>query len=152
MAITPEGCASSDPLDCEKLRGEFFDYNASSTYSPNLVNVSIPIYGLGLEANLGYTGRGRFGFDDIILGWQGSGGPVVRNQTVAGMATKDFYIGLFGLTSRATNFTNYDNPFPSVMQSLRNQTLIPSLSWAYTAGNQYRKSTFYVLAHLECKL
>jgi hypothetical protein len=140
FAVTPEGCTSGDSLDCKKLRGEFFNYNESSTYSPNLVNKSSSIYGLGLESSLGYTGRGRFGFDDITLGWQGSGGPIIRNHTVAGIATKEFFMGLLGLTPRATNFTNYNNPFPSIMQSLRNQTLIPSSSWGYTAGNQYRKS------------
>ncbi|KAK0101065.1 hypothetical protein ONS95_012947 [Cadophora gregata] len=47
-------------------------------------------------------------------------------------------MGLFGLTARPSNFTSFDNPVPSYMENLRNQSMIPSLSWGYTAGNQYR--------------
>ncbi|RDL35259.1 uncharacterized protein BP5553_07190 [Venustampulla echinocandica] len=141
-AVTPEGCVSGDPVDCQKLRGEFYNYKESSTYAPNLANVSSSIYGLDLEAGLGYTGKGRYGFDDIGLGWQGSGGPTLHNQTIAGIATKDFFLGLFGLNPRPSNFTNYNHPIPSFMQALQNQSMIPSLSWAYTAGNQYRPGQF----------
>jgi hypothetical protein len=138
-AVTPEGCVSGDPIECQMQRGEFYNYNQSSTYTPNLSNVSSSIYGLDLESSLGYSGRGRYGFDDITLGWQGSGGPTLKNQTVAGIATKTFFMGLFGLTPRPSNFTNFNNPIPSFMQNIRNQSMIPSISWAYTAGNQYRE-------------
>lgn len=37
-----------------------------------------------------------------------------------------------------TNFTNFVEPQPSWMQSLENTSAIPSLSYGYTAGNQYR--------------
>lgn len=47
-------------------------------------------------------------------------------------------MGLLGLTPRSSNFTSFNNPIPSFMQSLQEQSLIPSVSWSYTAGNQYR--------------
>lgn len=74
----------------------------------------------------------------MTLGWQGSGDPTLDNQTIAAFEDKDFYLGLFGISPRASNFTNFDDPIPSYMQNLRNKSLIPSLSWSYTAGNQYR--------------
>ena len=49
-----------------------------------------------------------------------------------------FYFGVFGLNPRPTNFTDYNDPAPSYMSNLKAQNLIPSLSWSYTAGNQYR--------------
>lgn len=55
-----------------------------------------------------------------------------------GIATKDFYLGNFGLGPKPTNFTTFNNPQGSFLWSLRNQSLIPSLSWGYTAGNPYR--------------
>ena len=139
-AIALEGCQSQlgDPTGCESLRGEFYNYSASSTWDSNLSNASTNIYALGLESSLNYTGNGRYGFDDITLGYIGSGGPTLKNQTIAGIATKSFFMGLFGLTPRSSNFTSLNNPTPSFMQNLRNQSMIPSLSWAYTAGNQYR--------------
>lgn len=46
--------------------------------------------------------------------------------------------GLIGLNPRPTNFTNFTDPVPSFLSTLKNRSMIPSLSWAYTAGNQYR--------------
>ena len=55
-----------------------------------------------------------------------------------GIATKDFYLGIFALGPKPTNFTSFDDPQPSYMWSLKNQSLIPSLSWGYTAGAPYQ--------------
>lgn len=137
--VVPEGCTSSDPPNCSMLRGGEFHLNQSTSWVQNIANVSSNIYYLGLESTLGYEGAGEYGFEKITLGWQGSGGPTLANQTIAGIATKDFYLGLFGLTPRPSNFTNFDDPIPSYLQNLRNQSLIPSTSWSYTAGNQYRE-------------
>lgn len=107
--------------------------------------MSTPIYDLGFESNLGYSGKGRYGFDDTTLGFQGGGGPSLKNQTLAGVAAKDFYMGIFGLTPRPSGFTADNITVPSFMENLKNQSLIPSLSWAYTAGNQYRKFSSFCL-------
>ncbi|KAE9375809.1 acid protease [Stipitochalara longipes BDJ] len=136
--VATEGCQTGDPSDCHTLRGELYDYNTSSTWDPNLSSLSSDIYPLELEVALNYTGNGRYGFDDITLGYVGSGGLAVKNQSIAGIATKSYFMGLFGLTPRSQNFTNFNNPIPSFMQSLQSEQQIPSLSWSYTAGNQYR--------------
>jgi hypothetical protein len=136
-AIDPQGCQPGDLTNCQTLRGELYNYNASSSWDPNLSNTTTDIYPLELEAALGYTGKGRYGFDDVTLGYIGSGGLTLKNQSITTVATKSFFMGLFGLTPRSKNFTNFNDPIPSFMQSLRNQSKIPSLSWGYTAGNQY---------------
>ena len=120
-------------------RGGRYDYNASSSWVPNLASASNQIYFLTLESNLGYDGKGRYGFDDITLGSQGEGGASLKNQTVAGIATKQYYMGLFGLAPRPTNFSSDGTAVPSFMENLRSQGEIPSVSWGYTAGNQYRE-------------
>jgi hypothetical protein len=97
---------------------------------------------LEVEVRLGFDSKGEYGFDDITLGYQGSGGPFLSNQTVGGFAAKDFYLSLFGLTPRPTNFSTYDYPIPSFMENLRTNNMIPSTSWSYTAGNQYRTYRF----------
>ena len=97
------------------------------------------IYGLVLESNLGYTGNGEFGFDTVALGWQGSGGPNLTHQIVGGIADTDFFLGIFGLTPRPTNFTTFNDPKPSYLHNLKNQSQIPSESWGYTAGAYYSK-------------
>lgn len=131
--VVPEGCTSDGPSNCDGLRGQEFNVNKSSTWRFN------NYYELLLESNLGYTGTGEFGFDTVGLGWQGSGGPVLDSQVVAGIASQDFWLGSFGLTPRPTNFTDFNDPQQSFMQTLKNKSMIPSLSWAYTAGAPYSK-------------
>jgi hypothetical protein len=55
---------------------------------------------------------------------------------VAGIVSEDFYLGSLALNPRPNNFTNYNDPIPSLLQTLRNSTTpIPSTSWSYTAGS-----------------
>ncbi|KAL8946002.1 MAG: hypothetical protein Q9222_007543 [Ikaeria aurantiellina] len=139
LPVAPQGCISSDPSNCAQLRGGLFDANQSTTWVSNILSPNkTDTFALGLETNLGYSANGKFGFDTVALGWQGSGGPSLEEQIVGGIATKDFYLGLFGLNPRPSNFSTFSDRVPSYMSNLKNQSLIPSLSWAYTAGNQYR--------------
>lgn len=46
---------------------------------------SIGLYELGLEANLNYTGNGKYGFETIGLEIQNSGGIILSHQIVAGL-------------------------------------------------------------------
>lgn len=48
--------------------------------------------------------------------------------------------GMFGLGPKPTNFSDFNDPQPSFLWSLRNQSLIPSLSFSYSAGAFYQKS------------
>ncbi|KAH6675062.1 aspartic peptidase domain-containing protein [Halenospora varia] len=136
--VLPQGCIATDPTDCANLRGGEFKLNESSTWVKNTANLSTDIYPFLVGEQLGYTGKARLGFDDLTLDWAGAGGPSLKNQTIAGIATKDSYLGVLGLAPRASNFTSFNNPIPSLMQNLKNQSLIPSTSYGYTAGNQYR--------------
>jgi len=88
---------------------------------------------------LGLDDEANYGFDTVTLGWQGSGLPTVQHSTIANMATFDFWLGTFGINPQPANFTTYTDPQPSFMTQLKNNNTIPSLSWGYTAGNQYRK-------------
>jgi hypothetical protein len=64
--------------------------------------------------------------------------PSLSDQVVGGISTKDFFLGLFGVNPAATNFPDNTNPVSSYLSNLKAQNIIPSLSYAYTAGNQYR--------------
>ena len=136
-AVVPQGCIASDPPACATLRGGQFVPSQSSTWNYNNASVN-GTFTLGLETNLGYSGNGDYGYDTVVLGYQGGNGPSLPQQTIAGIATKEFYLGVFGLNPRSTNFSTFDDPIPSYMATLKNRSMIPSLSWAYTAGNQYR--------------
>ncbi|KAF3153723.1 hypothetical protein EYR41_005663 [Orbilia oligospora] len=139
MVVLPEGCMSSkDTSTCPKLRGFTFKINESTTWENNTLYSSTSIYELGVEKRLGFEGNAIFGYDNMVLGWLGSDGPNTSNQSIAGIATKDFFLGVLGLNPRPTNFSTFNNPVPSLLQNLRDAQKIPSLSWGYTAGNRYR--------------
>ncbi|OCK83868.1 acid protease [Lepidopterella palustris CBS 459.81] len=137
----PEGCIASDPSNCGSLRGVYpfngaqssgFQYNQSSTWK------LIGLYDLILENQLNYTGNGLYGLDNVGLELQNSGGLNLTGQVVAGIATKDFYLGIFGIGPKPSNFSNFQYPQPSFMHTLKDENKIPSLSYGYTAGASYR--------------
>lgn len=139
ITIGPNGC---DPLSafgdsCPDSRGGLFYANESLTYIKN------SIFNLGININLGLDEAANAGFDTITLGWQGSGGPTVEHSTVFSLDLQTYWLGIFGLNPAPTNFTTFTDPQPSFMQQLVNNNTIPSLSYGYTAGNQYRLNGVY---------
>ena len=85
------------------------------------------------------TGNGDYGFDTVGLEIENSGGLTFPHQVVAGIATKDYYLGQFGLGPKSSNFTTFEDPIPSYMRNLTDQNMITSLSFGYTAGAKYRE-------------
>ena len=69
----------------------------------------------------------------------GSGGPAVNNTVVTGVATKDFFLGQLGLTSRPVNISDFNHQYSSPLSSLFEDQKIPSLTWSYTAGAPYKQ-------------
>lgn len=137
LTVSAGGCPSVYPADCANQRGFLFLPNESLTWVPN------SIFEVGIEQNLGLDTTGNVGFDTVTLGWQGSGGPSVDHSTVFNLNTPIYWIGAFGLNPLPTNFTTLNDPQPSFMQQLVNNNSIPSLTYGYTAGNQYRLNKVY---------
>ena len=141
--VIPQGCIKANPglPDCASRRGQLFLSNQSSTWSTwRLANRGLFDLVTYHEGLLGLTGNAFYGFDTVRLG--GSIHPelpTLSNQLIAGIGTKDFWIGSLGLSPLAFNFSNFNNPVPSLLGSLRARDLIPSTSWAYTAGAAYRQ-------------
>ena len=131
--VLPSGCDDLSSNCTSDARGVFFDPTHSSTW-----NASAD-YTLNTEQNLGWNDSGSYGVDTLALGiTNATGGPTLLSQAVVGIATTDFYLGVFGMNPQPINLTNFSNPHDSSLTSMKNQNLIPSLSWAYTAGAPYR--------------
>ncbi|KAK5681875.1 hypothetical protein LTS10_006408 [Elasticomyces elasticus] len=140
-AVIPEGCTIANPSipNCSNERGYLFTSNQSSSWSiSRLQNGGLYELDLFEERFLGLSGNAYYGFDTIQLGIEGSGLSVLQDQLVAGIATNDFWLGSLGLSPIPFNFTTLNEPLPTLLSTLRNQTLIGSTSWAYTAGASYR--------------
>ena len=147
---TEGGCLETDPPGCAQARGGLFSTNSSTTWQDN------GLYGLGIEQNLddylSIYEAGDFGFDAMGLGLAGSSGVRFDSQTIAALATKDFYLGHLGLTNHRTNFTTFDNGEVSFLVSMKASGNIPSLSYAYSAGAQYRKALTRIISPLQANL
>lgn len=59
------------------------------------------------------------------------------DQVIGTYTSTAYLIGMLGLNPASTNFTPEDQGNPSYMSTLKANDLIPSLSFGYTAGNQY---------------
>lgn len=133
--VLPQGCqAATDEEACAQSRGGLFDNATSTTFD------HIGIYDLWIERNLGYDGNAFYGYDVVGLGLNGQGGPTLKNTTVGALAVEDFYLGMFGVNPKPTNFTSMNEGSPSYITQLKEQDLIPGVSFGYTAGAKYRFS------------
>ena len=121
--------------ECSNERGDTVNLNESSSRK------EIGLFDLGLELNFGRNESGDYGLDSLALGLStATGGPMLDSQVVVGIETNRYRIGMFGLNQQPTNLSSFSDPYPSFLASLKAQNLIPSLSWAYTAGARYSKS------------
>lgn len=114
-----------------------FNYAESSTWEKK------NIYALNAEANLGYTGNsdnGAYGWENLTWATTGDDNITASHQVVAGIATKDFYLGSLGLAARPITWQDHSDSAPSLMTSLKTQGLLQSLSYGYTAGAFYSRS------------
>ena len=134
---------------CAESRGNIFHSNASKTW------IGQGNYSYNIELNLGpkFNIGGPYGLDTVALAeGNATGGPSLDGQVVATVATVLYYTGMFGLNNQPNNLSTVDNPHPSYLTSLKTKNLIPSLSWAYTAGAWYRKyKGFYFLTSVNCR-
>ena len=137
--IHPQGCTKDDPSDCQENRGSFFTSDNSSSWK------AIGLYQLGLqnEASLGYSGNASLGYDSVRFGIADASSTVIPNQVIEAIATKDFYNGFIGLNGNAVNISSTLNSSTSLLTSLSDLDIIPSRSWAYTAGASWADPPVY---------
>jgi hypothetical protein len=154
--IHPQGCTSNDPSTCPDLRGvEGYAGAKSSGYNPDASTneTLIGIYGLKLDGGPSgadisaiyggqYAGINASIYQDIIGLGQSSPSSLQLIEILASVPSKNIFMGEFGLGILPNNFGTGD--YPSFMTILPNCSMpIPSLSYGYTAGASYRKSTFH---------
>jgi hypothetical protein len=123
--------------DCETTRGRLYNQTTSSSWHQK------GYYRLWIEKWLGLEGNGLFGWDEVGLGLPGEEGPSLQSTIVGTLVTSNFWMGHLGLHPKPTNFSAFEDPVPSFMTGLFTQKSIPSLSFGYTAGAQYRTCTVH---------
>ncbi|KAL1639581.1 hypothetical protein SLS58_007781 [Diplodia intermedia] len=135
-----EGCVNSPdnttaPANCGSLRGAFssnnhqrsgFMTNSSSTWR------NIGIFDLNLGTQYDIDIKARYGYETIGLAVDHSDGPILDGQVVAGISRKQFFLGVFPLGIKPTNFSTFDDPQPSYLTGLKDKGIIPGLGFGKT--------------------
>lgn len=145
----PAGCEGilENVANCGTLRGvNDFDGQPSRGFETNasLTWDLIGIYELATEQNLwGPIGNpGQYGLDAVTLESSLSGKSAeLSSQTVAGVATENVWLGSLGLGTGDANFDVEKGSVPSLLDSMKSQNITPSLSFGYTAGASYCKTS-----------
>ncbi len=134
--VLPAGCPRRYPVpNCNSSRGGTYDNSTSTTW------VEQGIYKLILHSVLfkpSLNTSAIFGFDTLGIGALSTQGPSVDHQLFGALATTDYYLGIFGLNPKPSNYSGFENPIPSFMTSLKDNGSLPSTSFGYTAGASYR--------------
>ncbi|KAF2689795.1 acid protease [Lentithecium fluviatile CBS 122367] len=136
-----DGCLKDNITNCGALRGAS-DFNGRPS-NGFIVNASsswheIGIYDMDIRPELNFNANALYGEDNLGLMVQNSGGPTLTNQVVAGVAKPAVYVGMLGLGIKPANFSEFESPQKSMIQSLKDEGHIPSLSHGYTAGAYYK--------------
>jgi hypothetical protein len=103
----------------------------SSTWS------NIGIFQVAAREELGYNASGLYGLDNLGLMIANSGGPTLKSQVIGAVTNPRLWVGRLGMDVKPSNFSGFENPQRSLIQTLKDEKYIPSLSYGYTAGAYY---------------
>jgi hypothetical protein len=144
----PEGCHSSSTANfpnassCGASRGAGeFDGSQSFGYQKNSSTTwsETGIYALPVQDGLFDDDQNGLYGTDIVGLLNDTGSIEVVEQSVVGLATKDFWLGSLGVAQRAANFTVERTVVPSLLDSLKEQNTTPSASFGLDVGASYRR-------------
>lgn len=141
----PEGCAGimSGVSDCGDLRGANDPSNRGFKYTDSSSWNQTGIFQLAAEQYLyGTADSGLYALDTVILesALDSEEKAILDGQTVAGIASSNFWLGSLGLGTSAGTFNAKGSSNPSLLVSMKEQNLTTSLSYSYTAGQAYGRS------------
>lgn len=143
----PEGCqqqpifANASVCGASRGLGDFqgsqssgYQTNSSSTWT------EIGTYALPVQDGLFVDDEfGLYGNDTVVLHRE-TGSVEITGQSVAGIATKDFWLGSLGIAPRAANFTVESTIVRSLLDNLKHQNATPSDSFGLDVGASYGRS------------
>ncbi|USP74075.1 hypothetical protein yc1106_01349 [Curvularia clavata] len=132
--------------DCMYSRGaEIYQGRPNDGFQADLSSTwhEIGIYRTETRSELGYNASGLYGLDTLGLMVANSGGPTLENQTIGAVVNPRLWLGRLGMDDKPNNFSDFDNPQRSLIKTLKEEGLIPSLSYGYTAGAYYKQPSMF---------
>jgi hypothetical protein len=146
LAVLELGCNGRiDQSTCEDLRGAVLDPSDLATWSNITAANNEPFLNVTFPSEEFYFGEGipsAVGVTSLNLEWYGSQSVKdlhsLPGQVIAGYAAEKPFLGLLGLSGLPSHPATPDAAYNSPLQTLKNVSAISGLTWAYTAGAQYK--------------
>ena len=140
-----DDCGRLNFTDCGASRGvEIFNSKPSLGFQRNASSTwnELGIYALENGRNFGLDGNALYGFDTagVFLSNGAAENITLNNQTISAFATPDTWLGQLGLSPFAITVNETEKP-RSLLSVMKDDNLIPSLSFGYQAGAAHRKSS-----------
>jgi len=152
--IDAAGCTSSDPSNCPNLRGvepyagtNISGYNASESHSFEVGLIQLDLgYNLPFSEIYGgqYVGINATIYEDAVGPGQNSNTSLQFNDTFASVASKEIFLGEFGLGRAESDFGTGAYQSLIYLMAFGSTMPIPSVSYGYTAGASYRKLSPFI--------
>jgi hypothetical protein len=83
------------------------------------------------------TETGLYGLDDVVIGEHNTS---LEDVTVAGVVTKDFWLGSLGLANVQSEFPVRNESLPSLLDAMKEGNLTSSVSFSLAVGAAYSES------------
>lgn len=148
IPITADWCTIPDEETCAANRGvEMYQSRQYSGFQRDRTEQwrQIGIYGLPpipyFDEHPDPNLNASYGTVTVGLGPTSKDSHTLAEQTVAGVKTRNFFMGSFGLGVDPVDF-GAESPVQPFLYNFRQFNQIPSLSYGYTAGAHYRKCSF----------
>jgi hypothetical protein len=148
LVVLEEGCPFEAPASCEALRGNVLDTGNLSSWTPILsadgsryVYLPFPAQAIVLPEQI----ASEVAINPISLDVWGDTQNAITlgGQLLAGYATKTPFLGLLGLSGFQSYPLTQTTPYNSTLQTLKNNSAVSGLTWAYTAGANYKTPKSY---------
>lgn len=150
LIIGTKGCSGPlqnatiyrDGLNCEESRGHLYNgYNnyANESRQNNPIRGVYPLKNLKAFTNYGFMDDVAF-YSSWKLGVVLSDAPTVQTLVLETYSYNYTWNGLLGIDGRQESLKTGEGrptsrPIPSFLETLKNHSMIPSLSWGYYAGS-----------------
>lgn len=131
MVVLSSSCVEGGT--CTNARGGTFNPDNSSTWGNRTY------YKLPIEQNFATAVSALFGNDTLTLGGKGDDGHSLAAQVIEAITDPKYYLGMLGVNQQPINFTSPDSVQSTYITSLKDQNMIPSVSFGYTAGAPYSR-------------
>jgi hypothetical protein len=148
LVVLEEGCPPDVTASCKTLRGNVLDPRDLTTWTPLRLQDDSS-YGIlpfpAQQALLPEQIASEVAVNPISLDvWAESSSSIyLEGQLLAGYATKTPFLGLLGLSGFQSYPLTKATPYNSTLQILKNNSDVSGLTWAYTAGANYKTPKSY---------